>query len=270
MVGARCRSRLGLALPLGVMGVVDYLAAASATVGAALIVTQQVFPLVAPGIQLSLERAGRGGRRVVLMNQPPFPGQEESDLLVLGILIGRVRVLASRSLELPLIELTEAEGAKGRWGELLGVPKVRFGARRTTAQLSARDWTVPLRNADPRLLETLRSMVGTEHRTTDALLVAVRALGRERLPAPLTLDDAASSLGVGRRTLQRKLESRGTTLSRIDDEIRRDRAEELVAEGLLTMGEVAARVGFCEQASFTRAWRRWFSTTPSQRRRGSG
>jgi AraC-like DNA-binding protein len=53
----------------------------------------------------------------------------------------------------------------------------------------------------------------------------------------------------------------------VADELRRDRAEQLVAEGLFTLGEVAARVGFAEQASFTRAWRRWFGRPPSQRPR---
>jgi AraC-like DNA-binding protein len=112
-------------------------------------------------------------------------------------------------------------------------------------------------------------MVGAEQRSTDALLVAVRALANERLPGPLTLDDAASSLGISRRTLQRKITASGTTLSRVTDEVRRDRAEQLVGEGLLTMGEVAAKVGFAEQASFTRAWWRWFGAPPSRRRRGS-
>jgi AraC-like DNA-binding protein len=108
-------------------------------------------------------------------------------------------------------------------------------------------------------------MVGAEHRSADALLVAVRALARERLPGSLTLDDAGPSLGLSRRTLHRKLAASGTTLSQLSDEVRRDRAEELLDEGLLTLGEVATKVGFAEQASFTRAWRRWFGRPPSQR-----
>lgn len=259
---------VGLEMPLGAMGVVDYLAASSATVGAALTVTQRVFPLVAPGIQVSFEALGGGARRVVVVNQPPFPGQQSSDALVVGILLARLRQLATRPPAIPVVELTEPDGpGRSRWLELLAAPKVRFGARRAGLQLAPADWSIPLRHADARLLTTLQAaVVGVEHRTADALLVAVRALAVDRLPHQLTLDDAAPALGMSRRSLQRKLASGGTTLSRVVDEVRRDRAEQLVDQGLLTLAEVAARVGFAEPASFTRAWRRWFRERPSRRR----
>lgn len=258
---------VGLAMPLGAMGVVDYLAAASATVGAALVVTQQVFPLVGPGLQLSLERV-RGRHRVAVVNQPPFPGQVESDLLVVGILLGRLRRLAARPPELPLVELTAPHGSRTRWAELLGTPRLRLGRPRAALVLTGADWALPMRHADPRLLTTLWATVSSQRRSPDALLVAVRALGRARQPVPLGLEEAAGALGLSRRTLQRRLARSGTTLERLNDELRRELAEELVEAGLLTLGEVAARAGFAEQASFTRAWRRWFGGPPSARRQG--
>jgi hypothetical protein len=42
---------VGLSMPLGAMGLLDYLAASSATVGAALHIAQQFFSLVAPRIE---------------------------------------------------------------------------------------------------------------------------------------------------------------------------------------------------------------------------
>jgi AraC-like DNA-binding protein len=106
-------------------------------------------------------------------------------------------------------------------------------------------------------------MVGLEQRSVDALLVAARALAGQRLPAVLTLGELAAALGLSPRTLQRKLAGSGTSLSALVDEVRRDRAEDLRARGLYTLGEIAARVGFAEPASFTRAWRRWFGAPPS-------
>jgi AraC-like DNA-binding protein len=260
---------VGLSLPLGSLGALDYLAASSATVGAALTVTQEVFPLVAPGVQLLLEATRSGARRVVVVDQPPFPGQAESDLLVLGILLNRVRGLASRPLKVPRLELSEPAPASGvgRWHALLGTDAVRFGARRTTLHLAAADWSTSLRHADARLLATLRRLVHVEQRSADALLVATRALVGQRLPGLLALREAGPALGLSPRTLQRKLAASGTTLSALVDEARRDRAEALVEQGLLTLGEVATRTGFAEQASFTRAWRRWFGEPPSRTRR---
>lgn len=261
---------IGLSMPLGALGPIDYLAASSATVGAALGVAQQAFPLVAPGVQLQLERRRGGGRRVAVVDQPPFPGQADSDLLVVGILLRRVRELGSRPLDLPLLELSRpapAPGQLGWWLGLLGLPEVRFGARRAALHLSAADWAVPLRGADPRLLATLRAAVGVEPRSGDALLVAVRALALERLPGRLTLDELGPALGLSGRTLQRRLAASRTSLAAVLDELRRDRAEQLLGEGSLGLGEIAARVGFAEPASFTRAWRRWRGEPPSRSRR---
>ncbi len=256
---------VGLALPLGAMGAVDYLAASSATVGAALTVTQQVFALVGPGVQLLLETARSGERRVAVVDQPPFPGQIESDAFILGALLGRIRQLASRPLDIPLVELSEREpGAPAAWVAQLEVPRVHFGARRATLHLRNESWFVPLRNADPRLLSMLQALVGVDFRSGDALLIAVRALAAQRLPALLDLERAAPALGLGRRTLQRKLAAKGTSLSAVVDDVRRERAEGLISSGSLTFGEVAAKVGFAEQASFTRAWLRWFGATPSR------
>jgi AraC-like DNA-binding protein len=254
---------VGLGMPLGEMGVVDYLAAASASVGEAMTVAQQVFPLVAPEVQLGFEALRGGRRRVVILNQPPFEGQNESDLLVLGIVLARLRALAVSPLA-PRIELVE-RSHETAFRRLLSVDRLVLGARRTSFELSAKEWSVPLRTADPRLLELLRSTVGPAERSLDAHLVAVRALARDRLPHTLALDDAARSLGVSRRTLQRRLACAGTSLSELVDEARKERALHLVDQRLLTLSEVGNKVGYAEAASFTRAWTRWFGRPPSQR-----
>ncbi|WP_441289290.1 helix-turn-helix transcriptional regulator [Sorangium sp. KYC3313] len=129
------------------------------------------------------------------------------------------------------------------------------------------DWTTPLRSADPRLLATLEATVGAEQRTSDALLVAVRALALRRLPDTPPLGEVASALGLSVRSQQRKLSLSRTSFVEVLDEVRRDHAEQLLDEGVLTLGEIAARVGFAEPASFTRAWRRWRGEAPSRRRR---
>ncbi len=253
---------LGLSLPIGEMGAIDYLAASSASIGAALTVAQGVFALVAPGVHLTIDRALHGRWRVAIVNQPPFVGQSESDLLIVGVLLSRVRSFAARPVE-PVVELTEQDAGE-RWRALLGVPRVVLGCRRSALVFSASDWGAPVRSADPRLLALLRHVVGGEPRVADTLVVAVRALARQRLPASLTLRDAAEALGLSRRTLQRRLQVRGTSLEALVDEMRRDAAVELVESGGYTLGEIATKVGFEEQASFSRAWTRWFGLPPSR------
>jgi AraC-like DNA-binding protein len=256
---------VGLSLPVGAMGAIDYLASTSTTVGAALTVTQAVFSLVGPGVQLLFERSRSGGWRLVINDQPQFPGQIESDNFVLGILLSRLRRFASRTLQLPRVELTEPKPTEPeRWRGLLAVERIRFGAPQASICLTATDWATPLVNSDPRLFSTLSSMVGIEQPSDDALLIAVRTLAQQRLPAVLTLGIAAPSLGITPRTLQRRLAARGTSLSQVVDDVRRTQAEQLVTDGGLVLGIVAKKLGFAEQASFTRAWCRWFGVPPTR------
>jgi AraC-like DNA-binding protein len=252
---------VGLEMPLGEMGVVDYLAAASASVGAAVTVAQQVFPLVAPSVQLLIE-ARRAERRVSIVNHPPFPGEAESDLLVLGLLLARLRSFASGPL-MPEVELRETSGERA-WKQRLLVSQVKLGASRTCIVFKAREWATPLRSEDPRLLDLLRQSLGPLQRSLDATLVSVRALARDHLPQLLTLYEAARALGVSERTLQRRLRAAETSLRQLVDEARRERAVALVEQRLWSLGEVAGHVGFAEQASFTRAWGRWFGAPPSR------
>ncbi|MBS7670650.1 AraC family transcriptional regulator [Croceicoccus gelatinilyticus] len=76
------------------------------------------------------------------------------------------------------------------------------------------------------------------------------------------LQDVARDLGIGSRTLQRRLAERGHSYQSLVDEARREVALRLVAEGRQSLVEVAFLTGFAEQSSFTRAFKRWSGKTP--------
>ncbi len=76
----------------------------------------------------------------------------------------------------------------------------------------------------------------------------------------------AVALDLHPRALQRLLAAEGTTLTRLLDEVRRERAVHLITETELPFAQVAIRLGMREQSSLTRAVRRWFQTTPSKLR----
>jgi AraC-like DNA-binding protein len=69
------------------------------------------------------------------------------------------------------------------------------------------------------------------------------------------------------RTLQRRLAEAGLTYSAIVDEIRSVEARRLLAQPGVLLKQVAADLGFCEPASFTRACRRWTGFSPREYRR---
>ena len=77
-----------------------------------------------------------------------------------------------------------------------------------------------------------------------------------------TLSAIASKLGLGPRTLQRRLSASGHSFQGIVDMARKDLAQRLLQETELCLAEIAFLTGFSEQSGFTRAFKRWAGQTP--------
>lgn len=85
-----------------------------------------------------------------------------------------------------------------------------------------------------------------------------------------TLSLIASELGVGARTLQRRLSDKGYSFQTVVDMARKDLAQRLLRETDYSLAEVAFLTGFAEQSGFTRAFKRWAGQTPRSYRLGAG
>jgi AraC-like DNA-binding protein len=78
------------------------------------------------------------------------------------------------------------------------------------------------------------------------------------------LEQVAEHLNMGLRTLQRKLKAEGKNFNELLDECRHHLATKLVAERKLPLIEVAFMLGFADQSSFTRAFKRWTGISPTR------
>jgi AraC-like DNA-binding protein len=92
--------------------------------------------------------------------------------------------------------------------------------------------------------------------------MTTRALG----DGAVSLRIVAERLDTSPRTLQRRLQENGTTFDTVLEDVQRELALSLVANGDLPIGEVAHRVGFLDPCSFSRAFRRWTQSSPSNYR----
>ncbi|MQY44008.1 helix-turn-helix domain-containing protein [Epibacterium sp. SM1969] len=79
---------------------------------------------------------------------------------------------------------------------------------------------------------------------------------------PISVERVAEALGLSPRNLQRKLGDEGTSLRVILDDIRRDRAEVLLTERSIPMGEIACALGYSDGTAFWRAHKRWSAQKP--------
>lgn len=95
----------------------------------------------------------------------------------------------------------------------------------------------------------------------------VRAELISRLPAgEPSRAEIAAALKLSEKTLQRRLQEEHTRYQQVLDEVRRDLAQQYLREGPVSVCEVTFRLGFSDQSSFTRAFRRWTGVTPGEYR----
>jgi AraC-like DNA-binding protein len=80
------------------------------------------------------------------------------------------------------------------------------------------------------------------------------------------IDAVARALGCSRQTLYRRLKAEGITFAELLDDLRRRLALGFVREQGLSVKEAAWRLGFSDPAAFSRAFKRWTGTSPSEAR----
>lgn len=81
-----------------------------------------------------------------------------------------------------------------------------------------------------------------------------------RLPR---IADYAYEKGISPRTLIRRLHDRDTSYQHLVDEAFRERARDLLADSRLSISTIGARLGYADDSSFIRAFRRIFAMSPS-------
>jgi len=86
---------------------------------------------------------------------------------------------------------------------------------------------------------------------------------------PVSLRRAAEQLGVSTRSLQRELESQGTSYSRLLDEIRFAMARQMLLHSKTTIRGISRRLGYRDASSFSRAFARWAGCSPRAYRAAS-
>lgn len=94
-----------------------------------------------------------------------------------------------------------------------------------------------------------------------------RLLTDARIAEGVSAEDVAEALQLSVHALGRRLTAEGTCFRDLLLARRMEAARRLLLESNTPIGELSLRVGYGENASFTRAFRRWFGRSPDQFRR---
>ena len=150
-------------------------------------------------------------------------------------------------------------------GILLATGRIRFGQPANRLLFDATLLDRPLVTADPLASQLARRECERElAAVADAgLLGQVRAAITTGGDGMRSLAEVARALHLSTRTIKRKLADQGTTFTAIALDVRRQRALLLLGDRALSIGEVAARLGYSELPNFSRAFRKWTGMTPA-------
>src|SRR6266700_626416 len=152
--------------------------------------------------------------------------------------------------------------------------RVRFKADRNALVFRSSDLDRPFVTHNEELLTVIGTQLDSELEariTSQNVGEQVKgALRRSLAGKRPTLQDVAQELGVGARTLQRRLTDAGITFQQVVEETRRELAHHYLKQRSVELSEAAFLLGFEDANSFFRAFHAWEGTSPSEWRTRNG
>ena len=269
-------------MKVGTFAMLCHALAGEATVGAALRQALRGFGLFFDDIGATL-RVTAGSASVVIDNRiasgrvddDALDARRFADETLLVMLHGLLCWLAGRRVPLTRLDWAHPPPAHADEYRRMFSPLQRFNAPATTLQFDARVLAGAVRVNAASLKAFLRDApqsVFLKQVVVAGLSDRVRRQCRaalDRGDAAPTLPVLAAAFGLSTATLRRRLEAEGAGWGALKDEVRRDLAVHLLAEGRLSVGDIAARLGFNDASTFYRAFRKWTGSAPGAWRAGA-
>lgn len=260
-------------LPFGAYRVIDFLASSAPTLGAALAKVSDYFPLINSVVRLPYTVGERYVTVAVEAPSRPATITRPYAEYTMAAIFLHTRMATNRPYRLLRVEFSHPRPAEISEHERVFECPVRFGAG-TCRMVMARDvWDQPSLGGNPALFSVLdthaRMLLERIPSPADIVGRVREAIGAELRGGDPRLESIGKRLAMSPRTLQRRLRDKGVVFNDVLDAMRFQAAKSYLAQGDVAGAEVAYLLGFAEQSSFNRAFKRWSGQTPSEyRRRG--
>jgi AraC-like DNA-binding protein len=147
---------------------------------------------------------------------------------------------------------------------------VRFGMPMNAVLLDRALLSLPMANADAYAHRAVTAAAEglLAQGEQGELSRRVASFARQQLESGgFGLEAAARHLGVGKRTLQRRLKQESSSYRQTVEGARRELARDLLLSTDATTSEIADALGFSDPSVFYRAIQEWYGTTPTKYRR---
>lgn len=148
-----------------------------------------------------------------------------------------------------------------------------FEAEETSIRFDARYLALPIKRDEAAMNQMLQRALPIQVRPYRRDRLLVQRVRQVLMNQPLdahNADDLAALLHTSARTLHRQLKEEGATLQALKDEVRRERAIDLLQRTRRPIKQIAAATGFQNEKSFIRAFKAWTGLAPGEWRDARG
>jgi AraC-like DNA-binding protein len=257
---------LGQRAGLSIFGLVGFLMQSAPDVRAAVEAGSRYFSQHNPNAITEVVEDGlyaRFGHKILAHEAA---GREQIVDLAAAIMFNAMRALCGHGGAPVEVRLArERPQDTGPYQRFFQAPLV-FDATDTGLVIAASWLDRPLSTADPLLHLMMRQRVAdlASQAGEDAASRLRRVLPSLLAVRGASAANAARTLGIGVRTLNRRLADAGTTFAELRDEARYATARQLLRGTAMPVGEIAAQLGYANAGALTVAFRRWSGMGPSQ------
>lgn len=267
------RKDIGLAIgqniPLDVTGLWGFLLRSSPTYGAMLQRAAKYIRIVNKFPEFAIDERGDYVALVSPHPQPsPFGPRHHLVTATMSHWIAWGRALTGVIFPVDEARFTALEPADMRPYRSFFRGELAFNAQEDAYILKRDILSLPLKESTPelstefeRLAEALVSRLGPKASFVDDVRAAI---GEELISGAASEEKVAKRLGVTARTMHRRLVEDGASFRKVKDELMMRRAEKLLSQQNVTLGEICYLMGYSEPANFNRAFRRWTGLTPNK------
>ncbi len=262
----------GLVIGSGVMphhvGVLGYLVLASDTLAEAMAAYQR-YERLFYGINIAEVRLAQDQAQLRWVPTDTGPIADETAIAALVTFIQRQSLNNAPPSRVGFVHNASAEHTRA-CEDFFRCP-VEFGSSHTLVQFPTALLATPMRHHEPglrALLDRQAQALLTALPDSNAYDQAVQQVLLRQLPeGHVHISKVARALHQSTRTLQRRLADSGVTWQQLLDRTREQLARQYLHDRALSLSEIALLLGYSEQSTFIRAFRRWVGTTPLAFRR---
>ncbi len=223
-------------------GALGYVLLNSATLGDALTNLVRYFHVLTEGPEIDFKVGKKEAMLVGRITDPLVVDERQVAEFGSGLLYRSCQLITGGDLRLSRVDFCHAKPKEARTvRQVFGAP-VRYGQDRFSMVLEAKLLDCPIETADNELLKILQrhchQILGRPPRTKD-LAYEARELITALLPsAHPKMDDVARELGMGSRTLMRRLAEQGLTYKGLVDDVRHKLALRYLGDRQINLKQV--------------------------------